>query len=255
MPISPNALIHFTNSKEKLKSIFDDNFRLGYCKESTVVGGTGTSCYVPMVSFCDIPLSQVKDHISKYGSYGIGLTRQWGIRNKLNPVLYLEQSSLLSDSYRLVANQFLVRASQEKERVAQSLEYFRAIVALGEILSYTKNYQGSLVRSDGSTTPDYRFADEREWRYVLPSNNAATPIMSETTFNSKEGKARAEELIAANRLVFHPDDIKYVIIKDESEIHEFVEHLRDAKRVRYTPTEIDRLTTRIITAEQIVQDF
>lgn len=255
MPISSNALIHFTNSKHKLKSIFEQNFRLGYCKEAPVLGGAGTACHVPMVSFCDIPLSQVKGHISKYGNYGIGLTRDWGIRNRLNPVLYLEPQSLLSESYRIAANYFLGQAALEKERVARSDQYSRAVVALGELLSYTKNFQGTLRRRDGTVIENYRFADEREWRYVLPSIGGITPIMSEERFDSPEGQAQVRQIIESQRLVFHPNDIKYVIIKDESEIHEFVAHLREAKRPRYTPAEIDLLTTRILTAEQIWQDF
>jgi len=255
MPISSNTLIHFTNDKERLKSIFLENFRIGYCKESPTFGGFGTICYVPMVSFCDIPLSQIKDHISKYGDYGIGLTREWGIRNKLNPVLYLEPSSLLSQSYRTAANYFLSRATQEKDVVGRSDDYFGAVVALGEMLSYTKNYQGDLVRRDGTKTQSYRFSDEREWRYVLPSQDGVTPIMSEEYFTSPSGEARARELFNRVRLEFQPNDIRYVIIKDDSEIHEFVEHLRTAKRRKYSENDIDRLTTRILTTEQIRQDI
>jgi len=255
VPVSSNALIHFTNDKERLKSIFLENFRVGYCKEAPTLGGFGTTCYVPMVSFCDIPLSQIKDHISKYGEYGIGLTREWGIRQKLNPVLYLEPSSLLSDSYRAAANYFLSRAQAEKEVVARSDDYFKAVVALGEMLSYTKNYQGELVRRDGRTTPNYRFSDEREWRYVLPSQEGVTPTMSEEYFTSSEGQRRAQGLMARARLEFEPNDIRYVIIKNDSEIHEFVNHLRSAKRNKYSEHDIDRLTTRILTAEQIREDI
>jgi hypothetical protein len=32
-------------------------------------------------------------------------------------------------------------------------------------IRYTKNYSGTLKR-DGKTIPNYRFYDEREWRYV-----------------------------------------------------------------------------------------
>ncbi|TPG46279.1 hypothetical protein EAH75_16875 [Rhodanobacter glycinis] len=255
MPVSSNTLIHFTNDKERLKSIFLENFRVGYCKEAPTLGGFGTKCYVPMVSFCDIPLSQIKDHISKYGDYGIGLTREWGIRNKLNPVLYLEPNSLLSESYRAAANYFLARAREEKDVVAKSDDYFRAVIALGEMLSYTKNYQGQLVRRDGTTTNDYRFSDEREWRYVLPSQNGVTPIMSEEHFTSDAGQARSSEVADSVRLEFEPNDIRYVIIKDDSEIHEFVDHLRNAKRKKYSERDIDRLTTRILTTEQIRQDI
>lgn len=255
MPVSSNTLIHFTNHKDGLKSILLENFRVGYCKETPVVGGSGTACYVPMVSFCDIPLSQIKDHISKYGDYGIGLTREWGIRNKLNPVLYLEPSSLLSESYRAASNYFIARAREEKEVVARSDDYFRAVVALGEMLSYTKNYQGKLVRQNGATVQNYRFSDEREWRYVLPSQNGVTPIMSEEYFGSDRGRAKSRELIERVRLEFEPNDIRYVIIKDESEIHEFVDHLRTAKGKKYSVKDIDRLTTRILTTEQIRQDI
>lgn len=255
MPISSNTLIHFTNDKERLKSIFLENFRVGYCKEAPTLGGFGTTCYVPMVSFCDIPLSQIKEHISKYGNYGIGLTREWGIRNKLNPVLYLEPNSLLSQSYRTAANYFLSRASQEKEIVARSDDYFRAVISLGEMLSYTKNYQGELKRRDGTTTQNYRFSDEREWRFVLPSQDGVTPIMSEEHFVSPPGKAQAQELVERVRLEFEPNDIRYVIIKNDAEIHEFVEHLRTAKRKKYSTQDIDRLTTRILTTDQIMQDI
>ena len=255
MAISSNTLIHFTNDKEKLKSIFLDNFRVGYCKEAPIIGGFGTACYVPMVSFCDIPLSQIKDHISKYGDYGIGMTREWGIRKKLNPVLYLEPNSLLSESYRLASNYFLAKAQEEKDVVARSDDYFRAVVALGEMLSYTKNYQGILVRRGGTATNNYRFSDEREWRYVLPSQCGITPIMSEEHFASDSGRTRAQKLTDEVRLEFEPNDIRYVIIKHDSEIHEFVDHLRTAKENKYSKGDIDRLTTRILTTEQIRQDF
>eukprot|EP01034_Spumella_vulgaris_P011525 gene11525-14663_t len=43
----------------------------------------------PMVCFCDIPLSRIDEHVGFYGSYGLGLSREWGIRAGLNPVQYI----------------------------------------------------------------------------------------------------------------------------------------------------------------------
>lgn len=30
----------------------------------------------PMVSFCDIPLTRIREHTDFYGSFGIGMTRE-----------------------------------------------------------------------------------------------------------------------------------------------------------------------------------
>ena len=254
MPISSNSLIHFTNSKERLKSILIENFKLGYCKEKTIIGGKDTFAYVPMVSFCDIPLSQIKEHISKYGDYGIGLTREWAIRNKLNPVLYIEQNSFFSERFMTAANYFLSKAQTEHSTALKDDVYFDALMALGDMRSYFKNYQANLERKNEKIS-DYRFADEREWRFVPLSTDNKTIIMSDEIYNSEDGKSRAQNLINSFRLKFEPNDIKYVIIKYDSEIHEFIEHLRKAKNKNYSTEDVDRLTTRILTSEQIKEDI
>jgi hypothetical protein len=57
------------------------------------------------------------------------------------------------------------------------------------------------------------------------------------------------------RLEFEPNDIKYIIINDDSEIGEFVDHLRRVKGKNYSLHDIERLTTRIFTTEQIKTDI
>jgi hypothetical protein len=77
-PISANTLFHFTGHLENLVSILTNEFRPHFCLEDF---NTLTRRYkheidlekaVPMVSFCDIPLSQIAFHLSIYGDYGIG---------------------------------------------------------------------------------------------------------------------------------------------------------------------------------------
>lgn len=250
MSLSSNTLIHFTSSKDALKGILAENFRISFCKEGPVLGDKAKEFFVPMVSFCDIPLSEVKDHIAKYGCYGLGMTRSWAARHGLNPVLYLEPRSKVANSYEIAAK-YLATAVGDSVRNGQGSEQqVEATVALANILAFVKNYEGVLIRK-GTATPTYRFSDEREWRYVPTEENFSLiglgAFESETTRPARE---RADQL----RLEFEPNDIKYIIIKDDSEIHEFIRHLQDVKG-KYAHRDVERLTTRILTTEQILQDF
>ena len=100
MPLSSNSLIHLTENKEALKGILQNNFKVQYCLEKITTMGGSFQLAIPMVSFCDIPLSEIKNHISKYGKYGLGLNKDWAIRNKLNPILYIEKGSELGNRIR-----------------------------------------------------------------------------------------------------------------------------------------------------------
>jgi len=50
-----------------------------------------------------------------------------------------------------------------------------------------------------------------------------------------------------------PNDIKYLIIDNDDEITELIHHLRRVKG-RFDQDTIDRLSSRILTAEQINND-
>ncbi|MBC7750941.1 MAG: hypothetical protein H7Z73_04365 [Candidatus Saccharibacteria bacterium] len=79
MALSSNSIIHFTNEKDNLKNILEGNFKIHYCTESIKLTSAKTTIFLsPMVSFCDIPLSEIKHHMESYGSYGIGLTKEMG---------------------------------------------------------------------------------------------------------------------------------------------------------------------------------
>jgi Putative abortive phage resistance protein AbiGi, antitoxin len=248
MPLSANTLIHFTNDKEKLKKILEEHFRIFYCKEIVSLVNNKEATYVaPMVSFCDIPLSEVKMHITKYGKYGIGLTKEWAIRKGLNPVLYLSKESKLTSSIFTAMSQFL------KGNLA-SLEIENGKSALVNILRYTKNYEGKLKR-DGKEIPDYRYSDEREWRYTPKFDTSYATILYEDSYSTNTQKDIANGTLQELRLDFEPNDIKYIIINSDSEISEFIVHIRDTIGKKYNLHDIERLSTRILTAEQISSDM
>jgi len=246
MALSSNTLIHFTKEKDSLKKILEENFRVFNCKESVVLGGKRNTIRVPMVSFCDIPLSEVKDHISKYGNYGIGMTKEWGLRKALNPVLYVAHNSMLSASYRQAFKHYALDTDKDIDEWSDEQK------AIADVLRYMKNYEGPLMRQD-EAIDSYRFSDEREWRFVPPYSEPCTMFVSETYY--QENINTVDKTLNEMRLEFEPNDIKYIIINDDTEIGEFVDHLRRVKGKNYSLHDIERLTTRIFTTEQIKSDI
>ena len=61
--------------------------------ESWLGFDTTPNVAIPVVCFCDIPLSRISDHIGFYGNFGIGLTKEWAMSNGLNPLLYVSSTS------------------------------------------------------------------------------------------------------------------------------------------------------------------
>ena len=86
--ISTNSLFHFTE-KEHLLNILENNFLPRYSIEN-FSNSKNQEILIgfPMVCFCDIPLSQILDHINTYGKYGIGLFKKWGIKNHAPKFFY-----------------------------------------------------------------------------------------------------------------------------------------------------------------------
>ncbi|WP_072680863.1 abortive infection system antitoxin AbiGi family protein [Arcobacter sp. LA11] len=240
MGISPSSIIHFTDKKEALIGILNNNFKLSYCKEKIILKNNEYNLGIPMVSFCDIPLSQIKEHISKYGSYGIGLSKNWAIKKRLNPVLYVDTDSHLSESYEKLFYKYLTEPDISTETATDSQ---RAII---DIFRYTKNYQSNLERGE-ALIKNYRFSDEREWRYVLDLNESEKYICKHDECSEID--------LNKYSLDFEPNDIQYIIIRDENEIGDFLNVLRSAKGKNYSFHDVERLMTRIITTEQIKNDF
>ena len=98
MRLYPNILFHFTD-KNALFNILEDSFKVSYARERIKGQNAVREFAVPMVSFCDLRLSELKDHIEKYGKFGIGLTKEWAFRNGLNPVMYINETSHFTDNF------------------------------------------------------------------------------------------------------------------------------------------------------------
>ena len=250
MPISSNSLIHFTESENIVRKIIEEGFRIKYCLEQIYTPPTGSlRPVVPMVSFCDIPLSQIKDHIDKYGNYGIGLSKEWAIKQGLNPVLYLDKNSSLAENFRLAMRHQVASAG------GQSLKDIDvSLLQLFDVFRYIKNYDSDLTRK-GVKIENYRFYDEREWRYVPKIKEIDHMFLSLNNYNTLEKKDAHNKLIENIRLKFELSDINYIILKSDTEIIKFVNWLRSNHSEKATDAEIMKLTSRIITVDRIKNDF
>ncbi|MFC2066787.1 abortive infection system antitoxin AbiGi family protein [Chloroflexota bacterium] len=90
--LSPDTLFQFTHSLNNLLGILNNTFYPRYCYDEFDLVDNDAQTFledaIPMVCFCDIPLSLLMNRINTYGNYGLGMTKEWGLRKGLNPVRY-----------------------------------------------------------------------------------------------------------------------------------------------------------------------
>jgi len=234
---------------EHLVGILTNEFRPHFSLEDFSVlekrrpPSRGLTLAFPMVSFCDIPLSQVSTHMTTYGRYALGLTKTWGQKRGLTPVMYVHQSA------------GTVRGLLDLIKVARSVEEVdKAIMKhVTRLLLLSKPYTGRFWRG-GKWIKNVRFYDEREWRFVPKRRDGTTPALFKDDFMHGHLRKKANDEIAASRLSFAPRDIKYVIVNSERELLPMIRELERIKE-KYSPDDVKLLTSRVISAEQILEDF
>lgn len=247
----PDILFHFT-SKNSLFKILESTFNISYTREAIESNSGIKEFGVPMVSFCDLKLSELKEHMNKYGRYGIGMTKSWANSKGLNPVFYVSKYSNYTSEFITAIETFFVSLES-----IESYGYSYAADAYMKILNtyrYMKNYDGKLKRSNGAIIDNYRFADEREWRYVPQLNQTLYPFAPIDKIDTLKKKNELNSTVSTLKLDFIPDDIKYLIVEREDEIVELISHL-DKVKLFFSEETRRRLASRILTAEQIKNDI
>ena len=150
MPISSNTLFHFTRSAEALVGILKHEFTPHYCLEDYSVlpaaAPESPNIAIPMVCFCDIPLSQISEHLAKYGDFGIGLSKNWGMKKGVSPVLYAYPGSSTAAAIS-EAGKRLAQLRQESEQALKELGE-EMLVKLYPLLAHVKPYSGKIFRDD-----------------------------------------------------------------------------------------------------------
>lgn len=261
----PQTLFHFTD-KNGLLGILESNFKITYslekieCQAAQLTSGDSRGDLsneipinrifgAPMVSFCDLRLSELRNHMRDYGSYGIGLSKRWAVENGVNPVYYVSaKSGLLKQYIDSMAELFSIMSSSDCEGLNPL--YHRLL----NFYRYMKNYDAPLYRKGRLIRASHRFANEREWRYVPPiDGDLLRSFVPKDTMEDPIRKAEINDWYKDSPLVFHPSDIKYIVVKEDNERAEIVCHI-DAAKHKYETVEVTRLKTRIVTMAQIEED-
>lgn len=247
----PEIIFHFVDKATALKGIVRERaFFPSYALERIANLDAIREFGCPMVSFCDLRLSELPIHMSKYGYYGIGLTKEWALNANLNPVAYVNKSSEFTNGL-LRGIDCLFQALRSDEQtdydalMRQQFTYMDTI----NTLRFIKNYEGILIRRNRKPR-DYRFADEREWRHVTPHNTPG--ILPFLPANLMHKKAYFNTQLRAFRLTYTPTDVKYLIIPSEKNIPAL---RRTIESLQVSQADQNHLLARIITSEQIKSDF
>lgn len=252
MSLYPTTLFHFTE-KEWLYEILRTTFRVSYAREK-IIGPTNSREFaVPMVSFCDLKLSELKSFLS-YGKFGIGLTKDWANRNGLTPVMYVNRHCDLMD--RMIGGIAGIYSHLGLvDNMAQFTSLNTAYLNVMNTYRYIKNYEGELWRNGKLEADNYRFADEREWRFVPNlDTEGVPPFVGISKIRTKQQKREYNEKVSHIRLRFEPDDIKYLIVESDTDISELIQILHQAKN-RYNEEIRNKLASRIMTVDQILKDM
>jgi hypothetical protein len=248
----PDILFHFT-THDGLLNILKETFKVSYARERVQGIATDREFAVPMVSFCDLKLSELKLHMKKYGKCGIGLTKEWANRKGLNPVMYVNRHSPFTDNFNDSLNGVYRKLNTLTEN-----NHFKGIsknnLKIFDTYRFIKNYEATLERKE-VTIENFRFADEREWRYVPPINQEGIPpFVAKSRIDTQAKKEFFNKLSENVKLDFEPSDIKYIIIENDSQISHLISHLRKVKN-RYSDETLETLSSRILTADQIYSDM
>jgi hypothetical protein len=249
MAISANTLFHFTEKgllKEILKNDFHPKYSLEDLSNATPPLSIYKKTYIPMVCFCDLIFSQIKNHIVFYGDYGIGLRKSgWGIETGISPIYYVPESSISAGHIQSIAIEVGKKLKNRTERTAIRKQ-------LQNFYKYVKPYEGETYNRITKEKENRIFYDEREWRYV-PST---FPVISKLRTKSTEIFDKNERMSKTEKLRFTAKDVKYIIVKNEDDIPEFVDFIEEELQDRFPdPKERKILVSKLISVNQIDDDM
>ena len=239
-----HTLFHFTSNIDTLKLILENGFWPRFCLEDVKwlkYPGFDFIAY-PMVCFCDIPLSRVNEHVSFYGEYGLGLTKEWAVRNGITPVQYISDKSNIPQAYRELSD----IVSEHPTKTDQGYEIIR------HMLAHAKPLNGQMNSNDKTVERD--FVQESEWRLIANNTNYPDHLNKSEFEDSDKLQQFNEQTRVHSMCQVVPNDIKYIFVKQDADIPTVVNFIQEHLG-SHSGDDIKLLLSRVISLETIQRDI
>lgn len=234
MGLSSNILWHQTQKDALKKILKQKSFRYSYSLEHLEAKNDTLECAFPMLSLCDIPFTDIGEYLTKYGGNSIGLSRDWGKKCGITPVVYCEPTSNLLNN---IINTFKSESANISPLTLN-------------LLSHIKNHEGELPKY---SYRKYRFYDEHEVR-IIPNLNELNrieqkPILSKNDYNNyKDNNKNSSMLPDSLHVSFEYEDLRYFILKDE-------ESIKEIKKILSKEIDLNESKISFFTIQQVKEDF
>lgn len=207
--------------------------------------------YIPMKCFCDINLHRINCHLDWYGYYGLAFPKEWGMKNGIQPIQYINPESKLRKDFSSVFNQILNSTEYESSDLDDMMKSF----VLHELMYY-KPYEGKMRNRRSKQVENKCFTDECEWRYV--------PNLSGTEFQQiyhdpnimnagiMNDISNSLTNVPGISLKFDYTDLKYIIIKTTDD---FIKLVSVIDNLNITVNTRNELISKIIIWDKSKEDF
>lgn len=253
--IYPDTLFTFCPKLEYLKSpIKSKMISPWYCEEDIryLKIPKIKKIAFPMKCFCDINMHQIEEHLSWYGYYGLALTKEWGIKNNIQPIQYINPNSCLSDDYKVAFS----KALKIKKKTQSKNELIMKNYLLHQLM-YFKSISGYIRNRNTNKIIKKCFTDECEWRYVPNvSQIGYRQIYYDKEIINAGGLDSLSLSMIENpkvSLKFDYEDLKYIIVNTKEDFKELSKFINSMEEIGIEKKEI--LFSKILIWELSGGDF
>ena len=234
MGLSSNVLWHQTKKQGLMNILKTKKLYFSYCLEDILASERMKGIAFPMVSLCDLPLSEFGAGKWAYGNYALGFSRKWGMEKGFNPVCYcLNDSEFFTSQVGNLGEAF---KSGNVELIEKALYPF----------AYMKFVEGPLWKKRYA---NYRFYDEKEIRLVPTAEDIAdySCFLDDINYEKYKNTHKGSSALGTCGVSFEYSDLKYVIVESDQN--------RKVVQGFFQKQHVDYSYITILTKSQILEDI